>query len=62
MFLIFLVYAATGVIFFKDNDPYHFGNIGMAMWSYFEMTTLDVSLISHMSIRSLIIVLSIELE
>lgn len=43
MVLIFLVYAATGVIFFKQNDPYHFGNIGMAMWSYFEITTLDVS-------------------
>jgi hypothetical protein len=41
MILIFLVYAATGVIFFRDNDPYHFGNIGMAMWTYFEMTTLD---------------------
>lgn len=41
MILIFLVYAATGVIFFRSNDPYHFGNLGMAMWTYFEMTTLD---------------------
>lgn len=41
MTVTFLVYAAAGVIFFKENDPYHFGDISMAMWTYFEMSTLD---------------------
>ena len=41
MTVTFLVYSASGVIFFRDNDPYHFGDMSAAMWTYFEMGTLD---------------------
>ncbi len=43
MSLTFAAFSALGVIAFRDNDPYHFGRIDMAMWTYFEMATLDVS-------------------
>lgn len=42
MTVTFLVYSATAVIFFRDSDPYHFGDLSMAMYTYFEMSTLDV--------------------
>ena len=42
MSLMFAVWAATGCILFGKNDPYHFGSVDLAMWTYFEMSTLDV--------------------
>lgn len=41
LFLVFMVYAAFGLFFFEKNDPYHFGTIALAMWSFFELSTLD---------------------
>lgn len=43
--VIFLVYASCGMALFQENDPFHFGSIAMSMWSFFEMATLDVSII-----------------
>lgn len=41
LFLVFMVYAAFALFFFGKNDPYHFGTIALAMWSFFELSTLD---------------------
>ena len=41
LFLVFMVYAAFALFFFGKNDPYHFGTIAIAIWSFFELSTLD---------------------
>ena len=40
--IVFAIYAGLGVIYFADNDPYHFGDIPISMWTLFELATLDV--------------------
>ena len=46
--LVFLVYSTICVTLFEANDPFHFGGIQMAMWTFFELSTFDVStLISY---------------
>ena len=42
--VVFFMYAAASVMIFSKNDPYHFGSVAMSMWTYFEMSTLDVSI------------------
>lgn len=44
--LVFVVYGAAGVTFYAENDPYHFGTIAISMWTFFQISTLDVSYIS----------------
>jgi hypothetical protein len=48
--VVFFMYAACAVTFFSKNDPYHFGSIAMSMWTFFEMSTLDVSPHSYVAI------------
>mmetsp|Transcript_31661 Transcript_31661/g.62776 ORF Transcript_31661/g.62776 Transcript_31661/m.62776 type:complete len:1001 (-) Transcript_31661:3-3005(-) len=35
LMLVFYVFAIIGIIMFKDNDPWHFGNLHIAMLSLF---------------------------
>ena len=39
--LVFYVYAVAGVLLFRDNDPFHFGTIGVAFMSLFRAATLE---------------------
>ena len=39
--LVFLVYSTICVTLFQESDPFHFGSIPMAMWTFFELSTLD---------------------
>ncbi|HEX8310721.1 MAG TPA: ion transporter [Chthoniobacteraceae bacterium] len=39
--LIFYIYAVTGVHMFGQASPVHFGNLGAALLSLFQMITLD---------------------
>mmetsp|Transcript_8029 Transcript_8029/g.13615 ORF Transcript_8029/g.13615 Transcript_8029/m.13615 type:complete len:1010 (-) Transcript_8029:710-3739(-) len=39
--LVFLIYSTTCVTLFRESDPFHFGSIPMAMWTFFELSTLD---------------------
>jgi len=41
MMLIFYLFAVMGVSSFRDNDPFHFGSIGVAMLSLFRAATLE---------------------
>lgn len=41
MSLVFLIYSTTAVTLFKESDPFHFGSVPMAMWTFFELSTLD---------------------
>jgi voltage-gated sodium channel len=41
LFLCFYCYAVAGVLFFRKNDPFHFGGIGIAMVYLFRCSTLD---------------------
>ena len=41
MSLVFLIYSTTSVTLFRESDPFHFGNIPMAMWTFFELSTFD---------------------
>lgn len=40
-FLSILIYASFGHILFSRNDPYHFGNYGLSLWSFFHMAVFD---------------------
>lgn len=39
--LVFLVYSTLCVTLFQESDPFHFGSIPMAMWTFFELSTFD---------------------
>jgi len=41
LFLLFYVYAVLGVFLFRDNDPFHFGDLGSAMLSLVRVVTLE---------------------
>ena len=41
LFLIFYLFAIAGIMFFRDNDPWHFGNVGLALLTLFRMSTLE---------------------
>lgn len=47
--VIFLVYASCGMALFQENDPFHFGSIAMSMWTFFEMSTLEVRIFFHVT-------------
>lgn len=41
LFLHFYIYAVMGVFFFRENDPSHFGNLGLALITLFRVVTLE---------------------
>jgi Ca2+-binding EF-hand superfamily protein len=41
LFIVFYVYAITGVTLFKGNDPKHFKNLHVAMLTMFQVSTMD---------------------
>ena len=41
LFLVFYIFAIVGIILFRENDPFHFGNLQMAMLSLFRVATLE---------------------
>jgi voltage-gated sodium channel len=41
LLLVFYVFAITGIILFKQNDPWHFESLHLAMISLFRTATLD---------------------
>jgi len=41
MFITFYVFAIGGMIFFRDNDPWHFGSLHIAMLSLFRAATFE---------------------
>ena len=41
MVLIFYVYGVAGVIFFRDNDPFHFKSIEISLLVMLQIATLD---------------------
>lgn len=41
MILIFYLFAVMGVYNFRENDPGHFGNLGVAMLTLFRCSTLE---------------------
>lgn len=41
LFIMFYIYAVLGVHEFAQNDPKHFGNLGLAMLSLFRVVTLE---------------------
>ena len=41
LILLFYIYAVTGVVLFRDNDPVHFGSLDTALLSLFRVVTLE---------------------
>lgn len=41
LMLVFYVFAIIGMILFKDNDPWHFGTLHIAMLSLFRASTFE---------------------
>ena len=41
LFLCFYVFAILGMILFRENDPFHFGNLHISMFTLFRSSTLD---------------------
>ena len=41
MLIVFFIYGTIGVSLFSHRDPAHFGNLGLAMLSLFEVITLE---------------------
>lgn len=41
MLLINVIFSAIAITTFAANDPYHFGSMSVAMWSFFEMSTME---------------------
>ena len=39
--LVFYLYAVLGVSSFRRNDPYHFGNVGLAMLTLYRIATFE---------------------
>lgn len=44
MFLTFYMFAIAGIIFFRQNDPWHFHSIEISMLTLLRVATLDVSI------------------
>ena len=43
MGLTFYMYAVAGVIFFSQNDPWHFSSLDLSILSLLQLSTMDVS-------------------
>jgi voltage-gated sodium channel len=41
LFLCFYIFAILGMMLFRGNDPFHFGNLHIAMFTLFRCSTLD---------------------
>lgn len=41
MLLINVIFASIAITTFGENDPYNFGSMPVAMWSFFEMSTME---------------------
>mmetsp|Transcript_398 Transcript_398/g.745 ORF Transcript_398/g.745 Transcript_398/m.745 type:complete len:1004 (+) Transcript_398:139-3150(+) len=41
LFLCFYAFAILGMLLFRDNDPFHFGNLHISMFTLFRCSTLD---------------------
>lgn len=41
LFLCFYIFAIAGMMLFRDNDPFHFGNLHISMFTLFRCSTLD---------------------
>lgn len=41
LFMCFYVFAIAGMMLFRNNDPFHFGNLHIAMFTLFRCSTLD---------------------
>lgn len=41
LLLLYYIYGAVGVFMFRDNDPIHFGSLGTAMLTLFQISTLE---------------------
>ncbi len=41
MILVFYLYACAGILFFRDNDPFHFNSIEVSMLTLLGVATLD---------------------
>ena len=41
IFIIDFIFATLGIILFSDNDPDHFGSMGKALMSIWQIETLD---------------------
>ncbi len=46
LFLVFLIYSTLAVSLFNENDPAHFYNVAISMFTLFQMSTMDVSIFS----------------
>mmetsp|Transcript_20638 Transcript_20638/g.29626 ORF Transcript_20638/g.29626 Transcript_20638/m.29626 type:complete len:1040 (+) Transcript_20638:217-3336(+) len=41
LFLCFYIFAILGMMLFRNNDPFHFGNLHISMFTLFRCSTLD---------------------
>lgn len=41
LFLVFYVFAIVGIVMFRENDPWHFPNLGIAIITLFRCATLE---------------------
>eukprot|EP01048_Picozoa_sp_COSAG05_P017512 COSAG05_NODE_2400_length_3111_cov_5.177291_1_plen_700_part_00 len=41
LFLVFYLYGVLGIILFRDNDPWHFSSLDIAMLTLFRCSTLE---------------------
>jgi len=41
LFMVFYLFAILGMMLFKENDPWHFGTLHVAMLSLFRSSTMD---------------------
>ena len=41
MILVNVIFASIAITTFAENDPYHFGSLMVAMWTLFEMSTME---------------------
>lgn len=41
MLLVMYIFAIVGVTVFAKNDPFHFGNLGLAMLALYRIATLE---------------------
>ena len=41
MLLVFYLFAIAAINFFRDNDPWHFSNIGITFVTLFRVATLE---------------------
>jgi len=40
-FIALLSYGSFGYVVFRKNDPYHFGSLGLSMWTFFRFAIFD---------------------